>query len=196
MANEQEWQNAWKTLREEGPLTGPEHEARQETIRAMMSQRAAAFDEHVRNYLETDGRIGYIRDMTPSGGSETMLHLILRTIGRKTGRVILVPLTYAAWADEYILVASKGGYDKHPAWYLNMKARPTVEWQVLGKRFTGTWREVEGEERQRIWDYVSVYYKGYADYQSRTLRKLPIVVLTPTGTIGEKWAVPEEPLTP
>jgi len=196
MANDGKWREAWRALQrgQGGMPTG--HEESQAVVRAMLSQRASAFDEHVRNYLETDGRTGYIRDMTSSGGSETMLHLILRTVGRKSGRVILVPLTYAAWADEYVLVASKGGYDKHPAWFLNLIARSDVEWQVLGKRFTGAWRVAEGEERERLWEYVSVYYRGYADYQARTARELPVVVLTPMGTIAERWALPETPLRP
>lgn len=163
-------------------------------IEEHIAERAPILREHLKNYIESDGAVGYIRDMTSSGGSETMLHLVLRTIGRKSGRVMLVPLTYAAWGDEYVIVASKGGAEQHPSWYLNLIARPEVEWQVRDKRFSGTWRIAEGEERQTLWDYVSVYYKGYAVYQSRTERQLPIIVLTQTGRIQERWEVPENPL--
>lgn len=168
------------------------NEQDQEIVSKLLAERAPFFKEHVRNYLTTDGKVGYLRDMTSSGGSETMLHLILRTIGRKSGRVMLVPLTYAAWGDEYVIVGSKGGNDEHPAWFLNLTARPEVEWQVRDKRFSGTWRLTEGDEREDLWKYVSTYYKGYAEYQTRTSRQIPIVVLTATERIEDRWDVPEE----
>lgn len=164
----------------------------QEVVRNLLAERAPFFREHVRNYLTTDGKVGYIRDMTSSGGGETMLHLILRTLGRKSGKVRFVPLTYAAWGDEYVIVGSKGGNDSHPDWYLNLKSRPEVEWQVRDKRFSGTWRIVEGEEREDIWQYVSTYYKGYAQYQARTDRQIPVIILTATGRIHERWEPPQD----
>jgi len=164
----------------------------QEAVQALLAQYAARIDKHLRDYLETDGVIGYIQDNTDNGGTEAMLNLVLRTVGRKSGREILVPLLYAAWADEYVIVASKGGADEHPSWYLNLMNRPEVEWQVLGKRFRGTWRVVEeGQERALLWDYLTRYYSAYAGYQERTDRVLPIIVLTPTGRLDERWSLPD-----
>lgn len=164
----------------------------QEAVQALLADYAAIIRQHLRDYLETDGAIGYIQDNTGNGGTEAMLNLVLRTVGRRSGREILVPLLYAAWADEYVIVASKGGADAHPAWYLNLVARPEVEWQVLGKRFSGTWRVAEGAERATLWDYVSRYYGAYATYQTRTERVMPIIVLTPTARIEERWSLTEE----
>lgn len=166
----------------------------QQMVRQIFVDKAAMMRQHLRDYIETDGRVGYLRDMTAMGGSETMLHLILRTLGRRSGRVILTPLTYAAWGDEFVLVGSKGGNATHPDWYLNLIARSEVEWQVRDKRFSGVWRLAEGEERDELWDYVSRYYKGYAAYATRTDRVLPVVVLTATGRIEERWPVPDDPL--
>ncbi|HVW45070.1 MAG TPA: nitroreductase/quinone reductase family protein [Amycolatopsis sp.] len=156
----------------------------------LLAERGNGIRQHLRDYLETDGRVGYVRDMTAHGGIPAAVHLVLRTVGRKSGRVMLVPLTYTPWVDEFVLVASKGGSVKHPDWYLNLISRPEVEFQVRHKRFSGTWRIAEGEERQELWDYASTSFKGYATYQARTERRLPVVVLTATGLIEEPWEQP------
>lgn len=158
----------------------------------LLRARADKLREHLRNYIETDGRVGYLRDMTATGGSEVMLHLVLRTVGRKSGVERLIPLTYAAWGDEFVLVASKGGHEKHPDWFLNLTAHPEIDFQVRDKRYRGTWRIAEGEEREALWAYVSTYYKGYAIYQARTERLLPIVVLTTGEHIEEPFELSEQ----
>jgi deazaflavin-dependent oxidoreductase (nitroreductase family) len=160
----------------------------------ILTARADAIRQHLRNYVETDGRVGYIQDHTHNGGGRATLHLVLRTLGRKSGRVILVPLVYTPWMDEYVLVASKGGSKNHPDWYLNLADRPDIEFQVGSKRFSGVWRVAQGEERQSLWEYVTTAFTNYAEYQLRTERELPVVVLTITGRIEERWEVAADAL--
>ncbi len=148
------------------------------------------FAEHLNLYLSTNGDKGYLWDTSGSGGSPVTTCLILKAIGRKTGRIQLVPLIYSAWGDEYVIVGSKGGSDKHPAWYSNLIARPEVEFQVRDKIFRGTWRIAEGAERASIWDYVSQYFPPYAQYQAKTERTIPVVVLTVKERLNETWAAP------
>lgn len=149
------------------------------------------FAEHLRTYLATNGEEGYIFDASPHGGSPVTTTLILKTIGRKSGRTLLVPLIYSAWGDEYIVIASKGGADENPAWFTNLIARPDICFQVRNKKFRGTWRVAEGKERAQIWDYVTRYFPPYAQYQAITERTIPAVVLTVTEQIDEVWTPPE-----
>lgn len=160
----------------------------------LLAARGDGIRQHLRDYIATDGRVGHIRDMTANGGIPAAVHLVLRTVGRKSGRVLLIPLTYAPWADEFVLVGSKGGSARHPDWYLNLISRPEVEFQVRHKRFSGTWRIAEGAEREELWNYASTLYQGYAVYQARTERQLPVVVLTATGHIDQKWEIPADAL--
>jgi deazaflavin-dependent oxidoreductase (nitroreductase family) len=147
--------------------------------------------EHTRVYLETDGREGYYRDMSylPEGGDPKSITLILQTIGRKSGRALLTPLLFNFWNDEFVIVASKGGSDKHPAWYLNLTAADRVAVQIRDKRYSCKWRVAEGAERDTVWKFMADYFPPYRTYQTRTERQIPVVVLTPTGEIKEKFVL-------
>ncbi len=148
------------------------------------------FAAHLNAYLSTNGEEGYLFDTSANGGSKVTTCLILKTFGRKTGRTQLVPLIYSAWGDEYVLVASKGGSDKDPAWFTNLTARPDAYFQVRNKKFRASWRIAEGAERERIWDYVTQYFPPYAEYQTKTERKIPVLVLTPVEQVDEVWTAP------
>src|ERR1700730_11609738 len=95
-------------------------EGKMADVSEFLSAAAAGIQEHLRCYLASDGREGYLYDMSAVGGSKVSTCLVLKTIGRKSGRSLLVPLLYAPWADEYIIVTSKGGSDKDPAWDINL----------------------------------------------------------------------------
>jgi deazaflavin-dependent oxidoreductase (nitroreductase family) len=82
-------------------------------------------------------------------------------------------------ADDVILVASFGGDDRHPAWYLNLVADPDVEIEIGGSKRLMTARVAEGEERTRLWDALTAVHDNYAGYQRRTDREIPVVVLSP-----------------
>jgi deazaflavin-dependent oxidoreductase (nitroreductase family) len=152
-------------------------------VSELMRTLSVGIEEHLRKYLSTDGDEGFLRDMSAVGGSKVSTCLILRTVGRKSGRTLLVPLLYAPWADEYIIVASKAGSDQHPAWYLNLIAHPEVSFQVKDRKFRGTWRVVEGEQRQVIWKFVSTYFPPYLEYQEKTQRLIPVVALSASERI-------------
>ena len=104
--------------------------------------------------------------------------LLLTTVGRRTGKPHTIPLLYLRDGDDLAIVASWGGRDNHPEWYLNLEAEPAVEIQVLGNRMQKSARTASPAERARLWPQVLDAYDGYATYQSRTDREIPIVLLT------------------
>jgi F420H(2)-dependent quinone reductase len=104
---------------------------------------------------------------------------LLETVGAKSGERRRIPLLYVRDGDRVVLIASKGGSTKHPAWYWNVKKNPGVTFLAPGG-VSGDYvaREAEGEERERLWDEAVDYYSGYATYQGRTDgRRIPVVVL-------------------
>ena len=127
--------------------------------------------EHVRIYRETNGEEGYIwRE-----GSEI---LILTTKGRKSGETRDQALIFREIDGDYVIVASKGGHPQHPAWYVNLRANPDdVEIQVKADRFKVRPRDADGEEYERLWAAMNEVWPHYAEYQTRTDRQIPVVVL-------------------
>lgn len=105
--------------------------------------------------------------------------LLLTTTGRKSGEPRTVPLLYLQEGDRYYIVASKGGYPTHPAWYLNLCANPKVQLQVGAQVRPMLARTIDDEAKARVWPRLVAMYKDYADYQDRTDRPIPVVVLEP-----------------
>ena len=124
---------------------------------------------HVQAYLETDGERGYEWRGTQC--------LLLTTTGRKSGEERIMPLIFGADGDRQVIVASKGGAPEHPAWYLNLRANPQVTVQVKGDRFQATARDAEGKERSRLWELMLGEWPDYAEYQKKTDREIPVVIL-------------------
>ncbi|MFT3923652.1 MAG: nitroreductase family deazaflavin-dependent oxidoreductase [Myxococcales bacterium] len=124
---------------------------------------------HVRLYRATRGLIGRRVD-----GLDILL---LTTVGKKTGLARTVPLPYYRDGADYLLIASFGGNDKNPAWFLNLSANPRVEIQVGGKRLQVQAEVAAEPERQRLWANLVREYPRYVQYQAKTERKIPIVVL-------------------
>ena len=123
-------------------------------------------------YENTDGRIG------ASLGGRPML--LLRTVGRRTGKPRTAALLYVRDAKAYAVIASKGGAPQHPGWFHNLEAEPNVEIQVGRERIAVRARIAAGEERSRLWARADEVNQGqYAVYQSRTKRPIPVVVLEP-----------------
>lgn len=125
--------------------------------------------EHVERYQATDGEEGHEWQ-----GTHTLL---LTTTGRKSGEKRTTPLIYDPVGDEYAIVASKGGADEPPAWYLNLQADPAVEVQVKADKFTAKARTASAEERSAIWPQMVVQWPAYDEYQASTDREIPIVLL-------------------
>src|SRR3978361_799991 len=92
---------------------------------------------HLQAYLETDGEHGHFADFTPLGGPPEVPCLILETTGRKSGAHQLLPLIYGKDGKDFVIIASKGGAPKHPAWFLNLDADPAVKFQIGGKKYSG-----------------------------------------------------------
>jgi deazaflavin-dependent oxidoreductase (nitroreductase family) len=125
---------------------------------------------HVQKYRETGGSVGHI-------WKEGSTVLLLTTIGRKTGRPGTTPLIYARDGDDYVIVASQGGAPQHPGWYRNLVKTPEVEVQVEDDVFMARARTAEGAERERLWAKANEIWPHYAEYQQRTDRTIPVVVL-------------------
>ncbi|MGZ8763420.1 MAG: nitroreductase family deazaflavin-dependent oxidoreductase [Acidimicrobiia bacterium] len=106
--------------------------------------------------------------------------LELTTTGRKTGQSRSVMLT-APWrdGDTYAIVASRGGDDQHPAWFLNLRDNPDVEVSMRGNKQPMRARVADAEERARLWPVITAEHKNYAGYQAKTDREIPVVLLEP-----------------
>jgi deazaflavin-dependent oxidoreductase (nitroreductase family) len=125
--------------------------------------------EHVERYLATDGEEGHDWLNTHT--------LLLTTKGRKSGKARTTPLIYGTSGDRYLVVASKGGSRRAPAWYLNLEADPKVEVQVKGERFSARARDATPQEKPEMWKTMTAEWPAYDDYQRRTKREIPVVVL-------------------
>jgi deazaflavin-dependent oxidoreductase (nitroreductase family) len=129
-------------------------------------------DEHVRRYRETDGEVGYIWNGAPA--------LLLTSKGRRSGKSRTSPLIFGRDGDDYLIVASMGGMPKHPQWYLNLVADPHAEIQVKGEHIAVDARTAAPDEKPRLWQIMRDIWPSYDEYQSRTDRDIPVVVLSPS----------------
>ena len=104
---------------------------------------------------------------------------LLTTIGRKSGEPRISPLYFHRDGDTVVVAASKGGSDKHPMWYLNLKANPKVQVQIETEVLDRQARDATDEERAKYWPQLVAMYPTFVDYQSWTDRQIPIVVCEP-----------------
>ncbi len=126
-------------------------------------------DEHVQRYQETDGDVGYLWNGATA--------LLVTMTGRKSGQHRTIPIIFTQVGDVYVIIASKGGAPAHPAWYLNLLDDPHVTVQVKGDKFNAIARTAESPEREQLWAEAVKQWPNYDVYQSRTDRKIPVVVL-------------------
>jgi len=105
--------------------------------------------------------------------------LLLTTVGRKSGQRQTAPLLYLKEEDNYIVVASKGGMAHDPLWFKNLEANPRVEAEVGSRTMAMTARRASNDEKGDLWPKLVAMYPSYADYQARTTRDIPVVILTP-----------------
>jgi deazaflavin-dependent oxidoreductase (nitroreductase family) len=127
-------------------------------------------EEHVRRYQETDGEEGYI-------WREGSTVLLLTTTGRNSGNESTTPLIFGLDGENPVIVASKGGAPEHPGWYRNLSKTPEVGVQIKGEKFRARARDAEGEERERLWRTMNGIWPHYDEYQTKTDREIPVVVL-------------------
>ena len=126
--------------------------------------------EHVDRYQETGGEVGH--EWRPG-----VYTLILTTTGRRSGEPRATPLIYGTHDGALLVVASKGGSDEPPAWYRNLTANPDVEVQVGPDRFRARARTAGPDEKPALWREMAKIWPAYDDYQQRTDRDIPVVVL-------------------
>ena len=126
--------------------------------------------EHVDRYRATDGAEGHI-------WREDSTILLLTTKGRRTGNETTTPLIYDLDGENPVVVASKGGAPDHPGWFLNLEKNQEAKVQILGDVFPVRPRVAEGEERERLWAQMNRMWPHYAEYQEKTDRTIPVVVL-------------------
>ena len=130
---------------------------------------------HIQSYLSTDGAEGHeFRNGAPT--------LLLSVLGRRSGVWRRSALIYGRAGDAYVVVASKGGAPQDPAWYTNLVAEPSVHVQVMGEKFMARARVAAGDERARLWDEMAEIWPDYNDYQTKTEREIPVVVLDPVAS--------------
>jgi len=105
--------------------------------------------------------------------------MLLTTIGRKTGKRRTTPLLYMRDGDNVICVASKGGMDQHPLWYRNLRANPKVEIQIGDEVRSMRANTATAEQKAEYWPKLVKMYRDFDDYQARTERDIPVIILTP-----------------
>jgi deazaflavin-dependent oxidoreductase (nitroreductase family) len=125
--------------------------------------------EHTRRYQETGGAEGYEWRGTTI--------LLLGTTGRRSGKKYTHPLIYREHEGDYLVVASKGGSDTPPEWYLNLSANPDVTVQIKDETFAAKARTAGPDERPQLWREMAEVWPDYDNYQAKTTREIPIVVL-------------------
>jgi len=130
---------------------------------------------HTAVYRATRGRIGH-----RFPGSPPML--LLEHVGARSGTRRTSPLVYIADGTDIVLVASKGGHPRHPAWFHNLRANPDAAVQIGSEHREVRARIATDEERSRLWEKAVATYRGYRTYQQRTEREIPLVILEPRTT--------------
>jgi deazaflavin-dependent oxidoreductase (nitroreductase family) len=149
-----------------------------QTIRELEAGRTPELIvEHLRIYRESGGAEGHMWDASAVGFAGSLPCLLLTTVGRRSGEKRTSPLVYGTVGDAYIIVGSKGGAETHPRWYLNLRANPAVEVQVGKDLFAARARVATGKEREQLWERMLQMYPPYREYQQKTKREIPVVVL-------------------
>ena len=131
-------------------------------------------NRHIRRYVESNGEDGHTWRGVPT--------LLLTTTGRKTGKLRRTALIYGEDDGRYLVVASQGGAKVHPNWYFNLSANPEVEVQVGPEVFRARASTAMADEKPRLWKLMSSIWPAYDDYQERTARDIPVVILQPVDS--------------
>ncbi len=132
----------------------------------MSDWNKAVIDE----FRANEGKVG--------GPFEEMTLLLLHTIGAKSGEPRLNPVAYLADGERYVIIASKGGAPTHPGWYHNVVAHPEVTIEVGTEKIQAQAEVVQEPERTELFEKVSAQYPGFAEYEKKTTRVIPVLVLT------------------
>jgi deazaflavin-dependent oxidoreductase (nitroreductase family) len=161
------------------PITWPERMVR----RFLMSRFGIWYGRYVLPYLDRPLLYFSHGRYSMSPGQPILL---LLTTGAKSGRPRATPLLYLLDGDRVIVIASNGGRDRHPAWYYNLRAHPAAKVYLGGRARCYIAYEAHGQERAALWHKAVDYFEGFALYEQRTCRPIPIFVLEPQS--GDKEA--------
>ena len=137
---------------------------------------------HVAVYRDSNGAEGHVIDFNRPGVPPVEC-LLLETTGRKSKAPKITPLIYGKDGNRYVIVASKGGAPDHPAWFLNLRDKPEVRFQVADKKYRGVARNITGAERERLFRMMTGLFPNYEDYRKKTTREIPVVALEPQQEI-------------
>ncbi|GAB1689596.1 nitroreductase family deazaflavin-dependent oxidoreductase [Krasilnikovia sp. M28-CT-15] len=132
--------------------------------------------EHIRRFAETNGN--------PRPGVNDLL---LITHGRRSGKLRRTALAYARDDDRYVVAASNGGADRHPAWFLNLAADPDVTVQVGTETLPARARIAPAEEKPRLWQLMITMMPSYREYEKATARDIPVVILEPSPDLARQY---------
>jgi deazaflavin-dependent oxidoreductase (nitroreductase family) len=125
--------------------------------------------QHIRTYVDSGGAKGHLYHGLPT--------LLLTVRGRRSGVLRRTALIYGRAGDDFVVVASNGGSDGHPAWYLNLRDTPDVDLQVGTERFAARARTATEQERPALWQAMVTIFPRYEQYRAATAREIPVVVL-------------------
>jgi deazaflavin-dependent oxidoreductase (nitroreductase family) len=142
-----------------------------------------AIAAHLRAYLGSGGAQGHMVNGAAAGGHAISMNCMIRYKGRKSGDTFITPLCYSHVGGEVGIAASKGGAAEHPAWYLNLREAPEIDFQIATQAFRAKWREPIGVEREKAWGIMVDNYPFYAAYQASTTRLIPLVMMKPLEEI-------------
>ena len=129
--------------------------------------------DHAEKYVESGGQEGHVWNGVPT--------LLLTTKGRRSGQARRTPLIYGEHDGKYVIVASLGGAPRHPLWYENLTADPHVRIQVGDKVLDANARTATPQEKPELWSLMTGIFPNYDDYQRKTDRDIPVVVLAPVS---------------
>ncbi|WP_280234901.1 nitroreductase family deazaflavin-dependent oxidoreductase [Nocardia cyriacigeorgica] len=124
----------------------------------------------IRQFRANGGRVGGIFE-----GRTNMV--LITTTGAKSGRQITTPLVYVPDDDRIVLIASNGGADRHPAWYHNLKANPTVTVELGTESYEATAEVLTGTEADDLFDRMVAIAPDFAEYRAKTSRRIPVVAV-------------------
>ncbi len=145
-----------------------------------MSRRSLFPSSHVFLYRLSKGRLGGTFRGAPV--------LLLSTVGRKTGKKRTTPVLYIKDGNRIALAASNGGRDRDPSWWTNMRYNPQAQVQIRGQTWPARAERANSQEKARLWPLLAKMYPPYNDYQRKTKREIPVVILTPSNTTTEGLA--------
>ena len=127
--------------------------------------------DHIKRYLATNGEDGHLMNGFPC--------LVLTSTGKQSGEQRQAAVIYGKHNNSYVIVASKGGSDTPPAWFVNLQTNPQAHIQVKAEKLNVKMRIGEGNERKQLWDMMAKIFPDYLEYQKKTARQIAIVVLDP-----------------